>query len=356
MQLAKDNAQRPFDLSTGPMVRCFLVRIGPEKHLLAMTTHHIAYDMWSREIFIFELRVLYQAFIKGESSPLPEPEVQWVDYAHWQRQWLQGEVLEKQLDFWRTKLAGAPPHLDLPTDFPRPPVQSYRGARQYLQLPPELAHSVRALSRKCGVTPFITLLAAFKTLLWRYTGQDQIVVGSPIANRNRIESEKLMGFLANTITLYTDLSGNPTFTELLERVRETSLGAYGHQDVPFELLVQALEAERDMSRSPLFQVMFNYMMNYSAPKVDLPDLTLRLERLHSGAAQFDINVDMWETEDGLNGVIEYCTDLFRHTTITRFITQFRILLENITADPSRRLSQYSLLSDEERHRILVEVE
>jgi len=354
LQLAKDNAQRPFDLSTGPMVRCFLVRMSPEKHLLAMTTHHIAYDMWSREIFIFELSVLYQAFIKGESSPLPEPEVQWVDYAHWQRQWLQGEVLAKQLDYWRNKLAGAPPHLDLPTDFPRPSVQSYRGARQYLQLPPELARSVRALSKKCGVTPFITLLAAFKTLLWRYTEQDEIVVGSPIANRNRIESEKLMGFLANTITLYTDLSGNPTFTELLERVRETSLGAYGHQDVPFELLVQALEAERDMSRSPLFQVMFNYMMNYSAPKVDLPDLTLRLERLHSGAAQFDINVDMWETEDGLNGVIEYCTDLFRHTTITRFITQFRILLENITADPARRLSQYSLLADEERHRILIE--
>ena len=163
-----------------------------------------------------------------------------------------------------------------------------------------------------------------------------------------------MGFLANTLTLYTDLSGNPTFTELLERVRETSLGAYAHQDVPFELLVQAVQPQRDISRSPLFQVMFNYMMNYSSPKVDLPDLTLRLERLHSGAAQFEINIDMWETDDGLNGVIEYCTDLFRHTTITRFVTQFRILLEAITADPGRRLSQYSLLPDEERHQLLVE--
>jgi len=354
MQLAKDNAQRPFNLATGPMVRCFLVRIGPDRHLLAMTTHHIAYDMWSREIFIFELAVLYQAFVKDEPSPLPEPDIQWVDYAHWQRQWLQGEVLENQLDYWRRKLESAPPHLDVPADFPRPAVQSYRGARQYLQLPPDLARSVAVLSKKHGVTPFITLLAAFKTLLWRYTGQDQIVVGSPIANRNRLESEKLMGFLANTLTLYTDLSGNPTFTELLDRVRETSLGAYAHQDVPFELLVQALQPQRDISRSPLFQVMFNYMMNYSSPKVDLPDLTLRLERLHSGAAQFDMNIDMWETEEGLNGVIEYCTDLFRHTTITRFITQFRILLEAITADPSRRLSQYSLLSDEDRDRILVE--
>jgi amino acid adenylation domain-containing protein len=354
MQLAKENAQRPFNLATGPIIRCFLVRMGPEKHLLAMTTHHIAYDMWSREIFIFELAVLYQAFIKREPSPLPEPEIQWVDYAYWQRQWLQGEVLEKQLDYWRQKLESAPPYLDLPTDFPRPAIQSYRGARQYLQLPPELARGIAALSKKHGVTPFITLLAAFKTLLWRYTGQDQIVVGTPIANRNRLESEKLMGFLANTLTLYTDLSGNPTFTELLERVRETSLGAYAHQDVPFELLVQALQPQRDISRSPLFQVMFNYMMNYSSPKVDLPDLTLRLERLHSGAAQFEINIDMWETEDGLNGVIEYCTDLFRHTTITRFVTQFRILLEAINADPSRRLSQYSLLPDEERHQLLAE--
>ena len=354
MQLAKENAQRPFNLSTGPIVRCFLVRMKPDRHMLAMTTHHIAYDMWSREIFIFELAVLYQAFIKGESSPLPEPEIQWVDYAYWQRQWLQGDVFEKQLDYWRRKLHGAPPHLDLLTDFPRPPIQSYRGARQYLQLTPELARNVGVLSKKYGVTPFITLLAIFKTLLWRYTGQDQIVVGTPIANRNRLESEKVMGFLANTLTLYTDLSGDPTFTELLERVRETSLGAYAHQDMPFELLVQALQPERDISRSPLFQVMFNYMMNYSSPTVDLPDLTLRLERLHSGAAQFDINIDLWETEEGLNGVIEYCTDLFRHTTMTRFITQFRILIEAITADPTRRLSQYSMLSDEERQQLLVE--
>ncbi|HEY0170318.1 MAG TPA: amino acid adenylation domain-containing protein [Pyrinomonadaceae bacterium] len=354
MRLAKENAQRPFDLATGPMVRCFLVRMAPDRHLLAMTTHHIAYDMWSREIFIFELATLYQSFLKGEPSPLPEPEIQWVDYAYWQRQWLRGEVLERQLDYWRRKLDGAPPHIDLPTDFPRPAVQSYRGARQYLQFPPGLARGLAALSRKHGVTPFITLLAAFKTLLWHYTGQEQIVVGSPIANRNRLEVEKLMGFIANTLTLHTDLSGDPTFPELLGRVRETALGAHAHQDVPFELLVQALQPQRDISRSPLFQVMFNYMMNYSSPRVDLPDLTLRLERLHSGAAQFDINVDMWETPDGLNGVVEYCTDLFRHETITRFITQFRILLEAINADPSLRLSHYPLLNEGERRRLLVE--
>ncbi|HZI17581.1 MAG TPA: amino acid adenylation domain-containing protein, partial [Pyrinomonadaceae bacterium] len=352
MRLAQENARLPFDLLNGPMLRCFLVRMAEGRHLLAMTTHHIAYDMWSREIFIFELATLYQAFVKGEPSPLPEPEIQWVDYAAWQRRWLSGEVLERQLDYWRQKLAGAPPNINLPTDYPRPPVQSYRGARQYLQLPPELARAVAALSKRQGVTPFITLLAAFKTLLFRYTGEERVVVGSPIANRNRLEVERLMGFLANTLTFYTDLSGSPTFAELLGRVRETALGAYAHQDVPFELLVQDIQPQRDASRSPIFQVMFNYMLSYSSPRVDLPGLTLRLERLHSGAAQFDINVDMWETEDGLNGVIEYCTDLFRHETITRFVEQFRTLLEGIVAEPERPISSYPLLAAEERRRLL----
>jgi amino acid adenylation domain-containing protein len=354
LRLAKENAGRAFDLAHGPVLRCILTRTGVDKHMLAMTTHHIAYDMWAREIFIFELGTLYQAFIKGESSPLPEPEIQWVDYASWQRNWLQGEVLKKQLDYWRQKLAGAPTSLDLPIEFPRPPIQSYRGARQYLQLPAELAQDISALSKKRGITRFILVLAAFKILIQRYSGQDQIVIGSPIANRNRLEVEKLMGFLANTLVLYTDLSGNPSFVELLERVRETVLGAHTHQDVPFELLVQALQPQRDMSRSPLFQVMFNYMLGYSSPTVDLPELTLRLERLHSGAAQFEINVDMWETDGGLSGVAEYCTDLFRHATITRFISQFKRLLEEVVANPERRISSYRLLSEEEERQLLIE--
>ncbi|MFP5264068.1 MAG: amino acid adenylation domain-containing protein [Blastocatellia bacterium] len=354
LRLAKENAGRPFDLSHQSVLRCFLVNIETEKHMMAMTTHHIAYDMWAREIFIFELAMLYQAFIKGELSPLPEPEIQWVDYASWQREWLQGEVLEKQLDYWRRKLAPAPAYLDLPIDLPRPSVQSYRGARQYLQLPPETSRGIAALSKKLGVTRFMVVLAAFKTLLYKHTGQDQIVVGSPIANRNRLEVEKLMGFVANTLVLYTDLSGNPTFGELLERVRETTLGAHAHQDVPFEYLVQALQAQRDMSRPPLFQVMFNYMLSYSSPKVDLPELTLRLERLHSGAAQFEINVDVWETPDGLNGVVEYCTELFHHSTITRFVRQFGTLLDGVVAAPGRRLSEYEVMSEAERQQVFIE--
>jgi amino acid adenylation domain-containing protein len=354
LRLAKENAGRPFDLAHGPVLRCILIRMGIDNHMLAMTTHHIAYDMWAREIFIFELGNLYQTFMKGEPSPLPEPEIQWADYASWQRNWLQGEILEKQLDYWRQKLAGAPTSLDLPIEFPRPPIQSYRGARQYLQLPAELAQDIAALSKKRGITRFILVLAVFKILIQRYCGQDQIVVGSPIANRNRLEVENLMGFLANTLVLYTDLSGNPSFVELLERVRETVLGAHTNQDVPFELLVQALQPQRDMSRSPLFQVMFNYMLGYSSPKVDLPELTLRLERLHSGAAQFEINVDMWETDSGLSGVAEYCTDLFRHATITRFISQFKRLLEEVVADPERRISAYRLLSETEERQLLIE--
>lgn len=354
LRLAKDNAGRPFDLGRGPVLRCLLLGLEEQKQMLAMTTHHIAYDMWAREIFIFELGTFYQSFIQGSPSPLPEPDIQWVDYACWQRQWLQGEVLERQLDYWRENLETAPPYLNLPLDRSRPAVQSYRGARQYLQLPPELSQRVAALSRKLRVTPFITVLAAFKTLLWRYTGQDQIVVGSPIANRNRLEVEKLMGFVANTLVLYTDLSGNPTFTNLLDRVRETTLGAHAHQDIPFESLVQALRPQRDLSRSPIFQVMFNYMLSYSSPKIDLPGLSLRLERLHSGAAQFELNVDLWEADEGLKGVVEYCTDLFDHTTITRLITQFKILLEGVVAAPELCLSECPVLSEAVSHQVLLE--
>ena len=354
LALARANAALPFDLAHDPVLRPVLARLAPDKHLLALTTHHIAYDMWAREIFIFELGVLYEAFAQGKASPLPAPAVQYVDFAHWQRQWLQGEVLEAQLGYWRDKLAGAPEHLELATDLPRPPVQSYRGARQYLELPGSLARDIHALAKAEGVTPFIVVLAAFKILLHRYSGQDHVVVGSPIANRNRVELENLIGFLANTLVLATRVGGSSSFLELLGRVRETALGAYGHQDVPFELLVQELSPERDMSRSPLFQVMFNYMLSYSAPSVDLSQLTLRLERLHSGAAQFEINVDMWETGDGLRGVVEYCTDLFHHTTITRLVKQFRTLLTGAVGMPERRLSDLPLLPPAEHHQILIE--
>jgi amino acid adenylation domain-containing protein len=354
LRIARENAQRPFDLRNGPVLRVFLMRSGTRQHLLAMTTHHIAYDMWAREIFIYELGLLYEQYVKGLPSPLEEPEIQWVDYASWLRKWMQGEVLEQQLSYWRKKLAGAPPFIDLPIDLPRPPVQSYKGARQYLELPTDVVRGLKALSRKYGVTQFITVLAAFKTLLYRWTGQEHIVLGTPIANRNRIDVEKLMGFLANILVFNTDLGGDPTFVELLERVRETALGAYAHQDLPFEFLVQDLQPERSLSRPAIFQISFNYMLNYSAPTVNLTDLSLRLERLHSGASHFEISVDMWETEDGVNGVIEYCTDLFHHSTITQLVTRFRRLLEGVATNANQHISDLPLLSQSDRDEILLQ--
>ncbi|MEM7581912.1 MAG: amino acid adenylation domain-containing protein [Acidobacteriota bacterium] len=351
MAFARANARAPFDLQNGPVLRARLVRLADERHLLAMTTHHIAYDMWAREIFIFELGTLYRAFTHRQPSPLPEPEIQFVDYAAWQRGYMQGEVLAAELGYWRDQLAGAPGQLELPIDLPRPAVQSYRGARQYLRLPKEVARGVDALSRRCEATTYITLMAAFKALLYRYSHQTGLAVGSPIANRNRVEVEGLIGFLANTLVLYTDLGGRPDFLTLLGRVRESALGAYAHQDVPFELLVHELQPERDMSRSPLFQVMFNYMQSYSAPSVDLDELTLELDRMHSGAAMFEINIDMWETEEGFAGVVEYCTDLFHHTTITRLAVHFENLLHDLVAHPERQLDELHLLSAAERHQL-----
>ena len=354
VRIGRENAQRPFDLLRGPVLRAFLIRNGAEKHLLAVTTHHIAYDMWARELFIYELGALYEQYVKGLPSSLEEPEIQWVDYAFWLRNWMRGEVLEQQLSYWRRKLADAPPFLDLPIDLPRPPVQSYKGARMPLELPLAAVHGLRAIGRKCGVTQFITVLAAFKTLLYRWTGQEHIVLGVPIANRNRLHEEKMMGFMSNLLVFNTDLGGNPTFVQLLERVRETSLGAYAHQDIPFELLVKDLQPERSLDRPAIFQVSFNYMLKYSAPSVNLSDLTLRLEFLYSGGTPFEITVNMWEAEDGLKGLIEYCTDLFHHSTITSMVSYFRRLMETIVSNPEQPIGEISLLTQSEREQLLVE--
>jgi amino acid adenylation domain-containing protein len=354
LRIGRENAQRPFDLLRGPVLRAFLIRNNATKHLLAVTTHHIAYDMWARELFIYELGALYEQYAKGLPSSLEEPELQWVDYAVWLRNWMQGEVLQRELSYWRKKLAGAPPFLDLPIDLPRPQVQSYKGARMSLELPFDAVHGLRALGRKCGVTQFITVLAAFKTLLYRWTGQGHIVLGVPIANRNRLHEEKMMGFMSNLLVFNTELGGDPTFVELLERVRETSLGAYAHQDIPFELLVQDLQPERSVDRPAIFQVSFNYMLKYSAPSVNLSDLTLRLEFLYSGGTPFEITVNMWEAEDGLKGLIEYCTELFHHSTITRLVGHFRTLMENIVSNPQQCINEISLLTRSERDQLLME--
>ena len=308
-QIIAEEAHRPFDLSAGPLFRAALVQLSQEEHILVVVMHHIITDGWSLGVFTRELEALYAAFSEGKPSPLPDLPVQYADYAAWQRERLQGEVLEGQVAYWKEQLGGELTQLQLPTDRPRPAVQTHRGARHGFDLPKGLAEKINNLSRQQGVTLFMTLLAAFKVLLYRYTGQTDFAVGSPIANRTRSELEGLIGFFVNTLVLRTDMAGDPGFVELLGRVRETTLGAYDHQELPFEKLVEVLNPVRDMSYSPLFQVMF-VLQNMPGAAVQLPGVRLSPVGTDAGASMFDLTLFMWEGEKGLSGRIEYNTDLF----------------------------------------------
>ena len=352
-RLVTAEAQRPFDLSQGPLIRGTVLRLGDEEHVGLLTMHHIVSDGWSTGILVREVATLYVAFCAGGSSPLPALPIQYADFAHWQRQWLQGEVLETQIAYWKKQLAGAPALIDLPTDHPRPAVQTFRGAHQSLVLPKHLQEGFKALGRQEGVTLFMTLLAAFKVLLYRYTSQDDLIVGTPIANRNRLETEGLIGFFVNALVLRTDLSGNPSFRELLRRVREVCLGAYGHQDLPFDRLVEELHVKRDLSRNPLFQVMF-VLHNAPLRAVELPGLTLSPVEGDSETAHFDLTLQIVDTEQGLTAAFVYNTDLFEAGTIARMLGNFQTLLEAMVADPEQRLSDLPLLTETERQQLLVE--
>jgi amino acid adenylation domain-containing protein/non-ribosomal peptide synthase protein (TIGR01720 family) len=352
-RLATEEAQQPFDLAKGPLLRATLLQLGEAEHVLLLTMHHIVSDGWSMGVLIRELAALYEAFSTGKPSPLPELPIQYADFAHWQRQWLQGEVLAAQLSYWQQQLTGAPALLELPTDRPRPGVQTFRGATQFLALPEPLSQKLKTLSQRSGVTLFMTLLAAFQTLLYRYTGQEDICIGSPIANRNRSETEELIGFFVNTLVLRTDMSENPSFQELLARVREVTLGAYAHQDLPFEQLVEALQPERNLSHQPLFQVMFA-LQNAPMPALELPSLTLSSLEIESGTAKFDLTLSMEDTEQGLVGSLEYNTDLFDAASISRMLGHFQTLLEGIVDNPDLHLSDLPLLTQPERQQLLVE--
>ncbi|MBA2448198.1 MAG: amino acid adenylation domain-containing protein [Chloroflexi bacterium] len=352
VRLAQEEARRPFDLARGPLLRATLLRLGAEEHVLLLTLHHIASDDWSKGVLNRELAALYEAYAVGRPSPLPEPAIQYADFAVWQRERLRGEALEAQLAYWKRQLAGLP-ELDLPAARPRPPVQSFRGDRHSLLLPEALSEALKALSRREGATLFMTLLAAFQTLLARYTGQDDVVVGSPIAGRNRVEIEPLIGFFVNTLVLRTDLSGDPTFRELLARVRNVALGAYGHQELPFEQLVEALQPERDLSRNPLFQVTF-VLQNTPSRPLQLRSLAVRPMVVDGAMEKFDLTLSMRETEQGLEGSLRYSTDLFDGPTIARMAGHLRILLEGIVADPDRRLSELPLLTEPEHYQMLVQ--
>ncbi|HKV36205.1 MAG TPA: non-ribosomal peptide synthase/polyketide synthase [Pyrinomonadaceae bacterium] len=352
-RLTAEEAQRPFDLARGPLFRAGLLKLSDTEHVLFVTMHHIVSDGWSIGVLIQELAALYSAFSRSEPTPLPELPIQYVDFAHWQRQWLAGPTLQTQIDYWLNHLADAPAMLELPTDRPRPAVQSRRGATESFILPATLSESLKTFSRTEGVTLFTTLMAALQTLLLRYTGQQDFMIGSPIANRNHLETEKLIGCFTNTLVLRANLAGNPTFRELLGRVWETILGAHAHQDVPFERLVEELQPERDLSRSPLFQVMFVLQNAASEGSLNLPGLNIHLLETDSGTARFDLTLSMSETAGGLKGTLEYNTDLFDASTIGQLLRHYTRLLQSITEDGADRpLSLLPLLDTAERTQVV----
>ena len=351
-RLTEAEAMQPFNLATGPVLRVTLLRLASEDQIILFTMHHIASDVWSMGVLVRELMALYTAYSEGRPSPLPELPVQYADYAIWQREWSQQPEFAKQLDYWKQQLDGAPASLDLPTDRPRPAVLSFRGSVQRFELTPELSASLISLSREENCTPFMTLLAAFKTLLLRYTAQTDIVVGTPMAGRNRAEIENLIGFFVNTLVLRTNVGGNPSFRELLGRVREVALGAAAHQDFPFEKLVEELQPDRDLSRTPLFQVMFA-LQNIRTENLALQDLQVIPAGATPAIAKFDLTLFMSETNGEIAGTFEYNTDLFDHSTIARMIEHFQQLLESIATSPDQRVSDLRMLTSVEQHELLV---
>ncbi len=348
-RLLNQEAQRPFDLASDLMLRATLLQIDQQEHILLLVMHHIASDGWSIGILWKQLAALYEAFGNGLPSPLPKLPIQYADFAVWQRQWLQQvganrpSPLQTQLDYWKNQLAGANHVLELPTDRSRPPVQTYRGAKQSLMLPQTLAASLKALSRQEGVTLFMTMLATFGTLLHRYTGQEDVNIGSPIAGRNRAEIEGLIGFFINTVVLRTNFSGHPSFRSLLSRVRQMALDAYAHQDMPFEKLVEELQLERDTSRNPLFQVWFN-MLNLNDIQLELPGLDVAAIAMPEAASKFDLSLYVKEQTDLIQLELVYNTDLFAPERMMEMLSQFHHLLIQVVENPDISIAALSLVT------------
>ncbi len=349
--LARSEAARPFDLARGPLVRVVLVALAPEEHLALLTLHHIVSDGWSMGVLVRELTALYPTFAAGRASPLLELPIQYADFAVWQRGWLAGEALEVRLAHWRHRLAGAPALLELPTDRPRPAVQGFQGGRLAVALPAERLAELGRLSRRQGVTLFMTLLAAFDVLLHRFSGVEDVVVGSPIANRNRVETEPLIGFFVNTLALRADLREDPEFLRLLKQVRETTLEAYAHQDLPFEKLVEEIAPQRSLSHTPVFQVVF-VLQNAPLGSLELPGLRLEPVAVETGQAKFDLTLSLAETEAGVAGSFEYRTELFDASTMVRLAEQWAVLLAGVAAGPELAVGDLPLLPPAERLQVL----
>ncbi|ACC81846.1 condensation domain-containing protein [Nostoc punctiforme] len=349
-QLITEESQRCFDLVQGPLLRCTLLRIHEQEHIVLFTIHHIVSDGWSMGVFVQELATLYEVFCAGKPSPLSELPIQYADFAIWQKQWLQGEVLEAQLSYWKKQLGSNLPILQLPTVRPRAEVKTSPCATQFFNIPSNLSQQLQALTRQEGATLFMTLLAGFQILLQLYTQQDDIIVGTDVANRNRAEIESLIGFFVNLLVLRTDLSGNPSFRELLGRVREVALGAYAHQDLPFEKLVEVLQPERNLSNtSPLFQVLF-VLQNAPMPTLELPGLTLSFLEIQNKIARFDLALFLTETEQGILGKLQYNAELFDAATITRMTNHFQTLLNSIVSQPDVQIGNLEMLTEAERNQ------
>ncbi len=362
-QRVADEAALPFDLAAGPLFRPILLRLGEQEHVLLLSMHHGVTDAWSGQLFLREVSTLYETFRAGQPSPLPELPVQYGDYALWQRRTVQGEMLERQVEYWKRQLAGAPPVLELPADHPRPPVVSYRGASVPAYARPEVLERLRVVARGEGATLFMVLLAAFQALLGRYAGTEDVVVGSPVAGRGRAELEGMIGMFVNTLVLRTDLSGDPEFRALLRRVRETTLGALGHQDVPFERLVTELQTERTMSRSALFQVAFQLEdLEESTPAGGVARAMeagrggMRVQAVvpDTTAAKFDLTLSLQAHVRGITGTLAYSTDLFEAATVRRMTAHLDRVLQQVAADPGLRLSQLELMDGAERARVVEE--
>ncbi|MBV9775157.1 MAG: AMP-binding protein, partial [Gemmatimonadetes bacterium] len=347
-----EETTRPFDLEHGPLLRALLLRLDEGDWVLVFTMHHIVSDGWSLGVLTREVSALYGAYLRGEASPLPELPVQYPDYAVWQRAWLSGETLERHLEYWRGELADAPPVLELPTDHPRPPRMTTEGATHPFAVAAPTVRALRELSRREDATLFMTLLAAWDVLLARWAGQDDVLVGTPIAGRSQVELEALIGFFVNTLVLRTRLSGAPTFPELLGRVRESTLGAYQHQEVPFEKLVEELHPERSLQHSPFFQAMF-ILQNLERAELRLGALEMEVMGGGGEAVKFDLSLTLMETGDALHGVLAYRTALWEASTMARMAEQLGVLLEGIAADPARPVAELPLLPAAERDQVLV---
>ncbi len=350
--IIKEENSKPISLENPPLFRARLLKLSDTEFVIVLVIHHIISDDWSTKVLMQEISIIYESIVKNIEYPLPELKIQYVDYAAWQKEWLSGKVLEEQINYWKNTLSDIPPMLNLPTDRPRPAVQTFSGSYLSFELPEEIGELITKISKEEGVTAFMILLAAFDTLLSKYSGQDDIIVGTPVANRTQDEVENLIGFFVNTLVLRTDLSENPTFRDLLKRVRETSLGAYAHQDLPFEQVVDIVQPERSLSHSPIFQVMFTLQNTPKRERNLSSGITISSVEAHSGTSKFDLTMFMVGEDKHYGGALEFNTDLFDESTIARMINHFRKILFEMLSNPDRKIGEISLMDEEEKQKLI----